>query len=80
MKQKGVAGFCVMDEMLQSIFHVFGRCPFVREDGDIPDGISKMFEQNIPDIGHIVDAAVKVISGSFVLVDPDQESFFCHKK
>jgi hypothetical protein len=78
MKEEPVPGFGVFHQPLESVENASFRGPAIHQHPDVLYGKVEIFQQNVPDIGGVVDAALKIRAGELILVDTDKKGFVGH--
>ena len=73
VEQEAVTGFCIGDKPAQPVNDVLFRGTLVHNHTDVIDVKGEIFEEDIPDVGDIVDASVEIRSRDAVFVDTDEK-------
>jgi hypothetical protein len=60
MKQQPVSGFGARHQPVQPVENTLFRGAAVHQHPDILDGKSEILQENIPHVGRVIDAAMKV--------------------
>lgn len=78
VEEEAVAGFGVFDEPSEAGEDGLLSGAAIDEDTDLFDGEAEVLEEDVAEIGDVVDAALEVGSGELVTVHADEEGFVGH--
>jgi hypothetical protein len=78
MKKQAIACFSAFHQPLEPLQDAFSGCPGIHEHADILHGKAEMLQQDVTNIGNVVDAARQITAGKLIRIDADQKSLVAH--